>query len=83
MSNKKTYFSVYWVGDRRKYLNAENLSVALKFATTTLNYPSLKGIPIDRVDTHSLRSGGDNTMLLSVYSDRDIQKNGEMERVNF
>ena len=66
MSNKKTYFSAYWVGDRIKYLNAENLSAALKFATTTLNYPFLKGIPIERVDTNSLRPGGDIALSLAI-----------------
>ena len=59
------------------------MSAALKFATTALNYPSLKGILIVRVDTHSLRSGGANTLSLEGYSDRGIQKNGETERVNF
>ena len=50
------------------------MSAALKFSTTALNYPSLNGIPIDRVDTHSLISGGANELLLAGYSDRDIQK---------
>ena len=72
--NKKTYLSAYWVGGRRKYLNAESMSEALKFATTALNYPSLRGIPIDRVDTHSLRYGGANALSLTWYSNRDIQK---------
>ena len=61
---------------KRNDLNAENMSVALKFATTALNYPYLKGIPIYRVDTHSLRSGGANALLLVGYSNRDIQKMG-------
>ena len=61
---------------KRKYINADNMSAALKFATTALNYPYLKGIPIYRVDTHSLRSGGSNSLLLAGYSDRDIQKFG-------
>ena len=52
------------------------MSAPLKFATTALNYPSLKGIPIDIVDTHSLRSGGANAQSLAGYSDRDIQKMG-------
>ena len=79
MNNKETYLSVYLVGGRRKYLNDENMSAALKLATTALNYPSLKGIPRDRLDTHSLISGGDNALLLAGYSDRDI-KNMMMER---
>ena len=76
LSNKKTYLSTYWVGGIQKYLTAENMSAALKFATTTSNYPSLKGIPIDRVDTRYLRSGGANALLIVVYCDRDIQKMG-------
>ena len=70
MSNKNTYLSVYLVGGRRKDLNADNMSAALKFATIPLNYPSLKGIPRDRVDPHLLRSGGANALSLAVYSDR-------------
>ena len=66
--------SEYWVGGRRKDLTAENMSAALKFATTALNYPSLKVIAIDRVDAHSLRSGGANALSLAGYSNRDIQK---------
>ena len=76
VKNKNTHLSAYWIEGKRKYLNSDNMSAALKFATTALNYPSLKGIPIDRVDTHSLRSGGANKLLLAGYSDRDIQKIG-------
>ena len=52
------------------------MSAALKFENTALNYPYLKRITIDRVDTHSLRSGGENAPSLARYSDRDIQKTG-------
>jgi hypothetical protein len=38
---------------------------ALKAAATVLEYPTTKGIPIDRIDTHSLRSGGANALSLS------------------
>ena len=55
VSNKKAYLSAYCVGGRIKDLNAENMIVALKFETTALDYLSLKGIQIERVDTHSLR----------------------------
>ena len=51
-SNKKTYLSEYLVGGRRKYLNANNMSAELKFATNAFNYPSLKRILIGRVDTY-------------------------------
>ena len=76
MSNKKTYLSAYWVGGRIKYLNTENMIAALKFVTTTLNYPYLKGVTIDRVEIHSLRYGGANSLSLAGYSDRDIKKMG-------
>ena len=55
------------------------MSAALKFATTALNYPYLKGVPIERVDTHSLRSGGANALSLAGYINRDIKKWGCVE----
>ena len=61
---------------KRKDLNADNMSAALIFATTALNYPYLKVIPIDIVDTHSLISGGSNALSLAGYRDRDMQKMG-------
>ena len=59
---------------KRKDRNADNMSAVLKFSTTALKYPSLKGIPIDRVDTHSLRLGGANLLSFAGYRDIDIQK---------
>ena len=41
-----------------------------------LEYPTAKGIPIDRIDTHLLQSGGANALSLSGYSDTQIQKIG-------
>ena len=66
---------------KRKDLNAENTSAALKSATTALKYPCLKGIPIDIVDTHSLRSGVANALSLAGYSDRYIHKMGRWNGV--
>ena len=83
MSNKNTYLSAYWVGCGRKDLNAETMSETLKFSTTALNYPSLKGIPIDRVDTHPLRYGGANELSLAGYSNRDVQKTRILRGRNF
>ena len=68
---------------KRKDLNADNMSASLKFSITALNYPSLKGIPIDIVNTHSLRYGGANALLLAGYSNRDIQKMGRWRGGNF
>jgi hypothetical protein len=42
-----------------------------------LEYPITKGIPIDQIDTHSLRSREeDNTLSLAGYSNIQIQKMG-------
>ena len=46
----------------------------MKFAATALNYPYSKGIPIDRVDAHSLRSEGANALSFTGYRNIDIQK---------
>ena len=50
--------------------------MALKTAAIALEYPILKGIPIERINTHSLRSGGANALALAGYSDMQIQKMG-------
>jgi hypothetical protein len=50
--------------------------VALNQAATVLDYPIAKGIPIKRIDTHSLRSGGANNLSLAGFSDTQIQKMG-------
>ena len=52
------------------------MSRHLKLAAGLLNYPTRKGIPIKRVDTHSLRGGGANALALSDFSDTQIQKMG-------
>ena len=74
MKNNKTYLSAYWTEGKRKDLSADNMSAALKIATTTLNYPYLKGITIYKVDIHSLISVGANALSLAGYSDRYMQK---------
>ena len=47
------------------------ISYAVKFAASMLSY-DLRGIPLDRVDTHSLRAGGACALALAGYRDRDI-----------
>jgi hypothetical protein len=49
----------------------------LKFATTELQYPTNKGIPISRINTHSLCSGGADALALAGYLDTQIQKMGQ------
>ena len=55
----------------------------LKWAAADLKYPTTRGIPIDRVDTHSLRGGGANALHLAGYSDRQIQKMGRWRGETF
>jgi hypothetical protein len=72
----KTLLSSYWSRDTRADVTAEHISRTLKQAAMELRYPSTKGIPIERINTHSLRSGGANALALAGYSDTQIQKMG-------
>jgi hypothetical protein len=76
-ADTKTFLSAYYddKGQRGDITN-EDVSKALKAAAAVLEYPTMKGIPIDRIDTHSLRSGNANALSLSGYSDTQIQKMG-------
>ena len=74
MSNRKTYLPAYWVDGKRKDVTANNMSASLKFTATTLYYTYLKGIPVERVDTHSFGVGGANELLLAGYRERYTQK---------
>ena len=56
---------------------------ALKYAARVLNYPELKGIPINIIDTHSLQGGGANALSLLGFSDRKIQKMGRWKIIAF
>ena len=72
----KTFLSAYyddkgWRGD----ITNKDVSKAL-MAAATVEYPTAKGIPIDRIDTHLLQSGGTNALSLSGYLDTQIQKMG-------
>ena len=79
----KIYLSAYFERDgvRRDVTNLD-ISKAIKVAATMLDYPE-RGIPIDRVDTHSLRGGGANALSLAGYSDRQIQKMGRWRGETF
>ncbi len=52
-------------------------------AATLLQYPATQGILIDQIDTHSLRSGGANSLALLGYSDTQIQKMGRWKGAIF
>ena len=71
------FLSTYWDdnGIQRDVSN-RHISTALKWAAAALNYPTRRGIDIDKIDTHSLRAGGANALSLAGYSDTKIQKMG-------
>ena len=55
----------------------------LKWAAEQLDYDGQYGIPVDRIDTHSLWMGGANAFALSGYSDTQIQKMGRWRGATF
>ena len=79
----KTTLSSYWSKGVRADVTAEHVRKALKSAAAELQYPTNKGIPILRINTHSLRSGSANALYLSGYSDTQIQKMGRWRGVIF
>ena len=83
-ADTKTFLSAYYddKGQRGDITN-EDVSKALKAAATVLEYPTAKGIPIDRIDTHSLHSGGANALSLAGFSDTQIQKMGRWKGATF
>ena len=82
-ASPKTILSAYYHNGKRCDVTSEHISKALKEAATALEYPILKGIPIDRINTHSLRSGGANALALAGYSDTQIQKMGRWRGATF
>jgi hypothetical protein len=74
-SNPDTVLLAVFANSSYADLTDRNISTALKIAALVLDYLS-RGFPIDRIDTHSLHSGGANVLLLVGYSDRQIQKMG-------
>jgi hypothetical protein len=76
MVTKKTTISAYYHDGKRVDVTSDHISLALKLAATALEYPILKGIPIEWINTHSLLSGSANALALSGYSDIQIQKMG-------
>lgn len=78
-----TLLSAYFVDGKRFDVTDRNIRDALKWAATALDYPGAKGTPIERINTHSLRSGGANALSLSGYSEMEIQKMGRWRSATF
>ena len=80
--NPKLTLSSYYSKGTRQDVTDKHIRAALKLAAGALGYPS-RGFPIDRIDTHSLRSGGANALSLAGYSDTQIQKMGRWKGATF
>jgi hypothetical protein len=74
--NERTYLSAYWIDGQRCDVADHNMRLAIKAAGRALEYPTEYGIDIERLDTHSLRSGGANQLAEAGYSEMHIQKMG-------
>ena len=70
-----TMLCAYFDDAGEGYVTDSNIRQAVKFAGGMLNYPD-RGIPIDRLDTHSLRTGGACALKLAGYDDVTIRKMG-------
>ena len=82
-ASMSSFLSTFYHGGKRCDVSGEDISKALKMAATLLEYPETRGIPIELINTHSLRCGGANSLALSGYSDTQIQKMGRWRGATF
>ena len=68
-----TLLCAYWDSVGRVDVTDRDMRFHMKFAAEKLGYP-YRNIPIDRIDTHSNRSGGACAMKLAGYYDEIIVK---------
>ena len=78
-----TFLSAFFINSTQFDVTDTDMRKSIKAAATILDYPANKGIPIQRVDTHSLRCGGANALSLAGYSDSEIQKMGRWRGATF
>ncbi len=80
----KMFLSAYFdQAKTQQDINNEDVSRVLKLAVTALEFPSARGIPVDHIDTHSLRSGGAYVLYLAGFLDTQIQKMGRWRGATF
>ena len=72
----KMFICAYWMDNEAYNVTADDISAALKRATTLLQYLLYQGIPIKRIDTHLLQIRGACTLALNGFSEMHIQKMG-------
>jgi hypothetical protein len=82
-ASKKTVILAYFHDGKRFDVTSDHISLALKLAARALEYPTIKGIPIKRINTHSLCSGAANALALAAYFNTQIQKMGRWRGATF
>jgi hypothetical protein len=75
-NDPETYLSAVFDDKGSTDVTDKDIRATLKLAAAVLDYPASGGIPINRIDTHSLRIGGANALSLNGYSKTEIQKMG-------
>jgi hypothetical protein len=73
----------YYHEGKRFDVTSDHITSALKLAPKALEYPIIKGIPIECINTHLLLSGSANALALAGYSDTQIQKMGRWSGATF
>ena len=74
-TNRNAMICSYWDDLGHANVTDRMISFEVKFAAQALDYPS-RGMPLARMDTHSLRSGGACALKLAGRKDTEIQKMG-------
>ena len=82
-SSKTEWLSAFKGANGVQQVTPKDISSALKFAAKEREYDTVRGIPIDRIDTHSLRAGGANALSLAGFSAHQIQKMGRWRGETF
>ena len=82
-ADQSTLLSAYWQDGKRFNVTDQDIRDGLKWAAMKLDYPATRGIPVERIDTHSLRIGGACALALSGFSDTQIQKMGRWRGATF
>ena len=73
--SRSTLLCAFWDDLGRADVTNDMVSFEVKMAAKALDYPG-RGMPLARMDTHSLRSGGACALKLAGRDDIEIQKMG-------
>ena len=81
--DRTAWLPAFWDKGKVQHVIKSDISSELKFAAAKLDYPGNQVVPIERIDTHSLRCGGANALSLAGYEEYQIQKMGRWRGKTF